>query len=55
MHPNPYQDERLKLHEAIGVTALVTFVAASMVVVVATLSLRCVVIDAYEHFNKKGK
>ncbi len=52
MHTHPFQDGRLKLHEAIGVTALVVFVAASMVVIVATPSPRCVVIVTYEHFNK---
>ena len=55
MQTNPYQDERLRLHEALGVTALVAFVAAGVVISFAALALRCVVIDAVDQLKQKGK
>ena len=55
MHTNPYQDERLKIHEAVGVVALVAFVAAGVTISFAALALRGVTIGAIDHIKKKGK
>jgi hypothetical protein len=53
-HPNE-TDGRLKLHEAIGVTALVAFVAVGLVISVAALAIRCVTVDAIDSLRpKKG-
>lgn len=46
--------ERLKLYEAIGATALLAFVAASLVISFAVLAMRCVIIDAVDQFKRKG-
>ena len=54
MDSNTHQDERLKLHEAVGVTALVAFVAISVTVTFTFLAARCYVVDTIVHFKKKG-
>ena len=47
-------DERLKLHEAIAVTALVAFLAISVTISFGALALRAVVVDAVDQFKQKG-
>ena len=51
---NQPDDERLKLHEAIGVTALVVFVAVNLAFWGGVLVVRCYVVDAIDNFKKKG-
>ena len=57
MHTNTpnHQDERLKIHEAVGVVALVAFVAACVTISFAAIALRGVTISAIDHIKKKGK
>ncbi len=55
MNSSNSNDERLKLHEAVAVTALVAFAAFSVTLTVAALAARCVVVDAIDHFKKKRK
>ena len=55
MHPNPQKDERLKVYEAIGATALVVFVAGAVAVSFAFLAAQCVVVETIDHFKRKGK
>ena len=50
---NQPDDERLKLHEAIGVTALVVFVAVNLAFWGGVLVVRCYVVDAIDNFKKK--
>ncbi len=47
-------DDRLKLHEAIGVTALVAFAAFGLTFWVSVLVIRCYIVDAIDHFKTKG-
>ena len=54
-NPTPTTDnDRLKLHEAIGATALVAFAAFGLTVTFAALATRCVIVDAIDHFKTKG-
>lgn len=46
-------DDRLKIHEAIGVTALVAFVAFAVVVSTAALAVRCVLVDTFTTKRKE--
>ena len=55
MNSTTSDDERLKLHEAVAVTALVAFVAVGLTITVAALAARCVVVDAIDHLKKKWK
>jgi hypothetical protein len=55
MHTNPDPDERLKLTEAIGATALVVFAAGAIVISFAFLAARCIVIETIDHLKQKGK
>jgi len=48
------EDDRLKLHEAIGVTALVAFAAFGLTFWVSVLVTRCYIVDAIDHFKRKG-
>jgi len=50
---NQPNDERLRLHEAIGVTALIVFVAANLTFWIGVLVMRCYVVDAFDHFKKQ--
>ena len=55
MHTNPDHDDRLKLSEAIGATALVVFAAGAIAISFAFLAARCIVIETIDHLKQKGK
>lgn len=50
---NP-RDERIKLHEAAGVAALLTFLTISQTATYTLLVARCYVVDAIDHIKRKG-
>jgi hypothetical protein len=54
MSEQPSEDDcdRLKIHEAIGVTALVAFVAVGLVISFVALAIRCVAVDAIDSLRK---
>lgn len=54
MNPTPPDDERLKLGDAVYVTALVAFAASAVAVTFGALAIRCVVVDAVSHLRRKG-
>ena len=55
MPTNPDHDERLKLSEAIGATALVTFAAGAIVISFAFLAGQYLVMETIDHLKQKGK
>jgi hypothetical protein len=52
--PTP-PSERIKLHEAVAVTALVAFVAVTLTTTVAVLTARLYVVELLDHIKPKGK
>ena len=56
MPTNPdTNDERLKLHEAIGATAVVFLAAGAIAITFALLVAHCLVVETINHLNPKEK
>jgi hypothetical protein len=55
MHTNPVHDERLKLSEIIGATALVAFAAGAIAISFAFLATQSLVMETIDHLKQKAK
>jgi hypothetical protein len=55
MNPSNDLNERIKLHEPVGVAGMLVFLAVSLPTIYTLLVARCYVVDLADHLKSKRK